>query len=383
MASSGYQCDPEKTYNITLPRMVDFFLYDNTERIVITIINPIIFIIGLIGNLAFLFVMVRIPRMRTITNIYLANLALADIIFLSMAVLDKLARYFVSPISGDQLCIGEAGCRGIFTVMNASYFASLYLITMVALEKYYAICKPIQHRLFGSKERSYKFVGAGWIGAFAFSCVLMPGYMDLSVSCVTWPQFGGDFSHLPEAFGLCVARTDWAVTFVNCLQAGPFIITMILISIMYFLIIRKVRQQTQVVPGNSGNNSRDLRRAKIRNQVTIMLVINSIVFFVCVAPFQLTSLATVISQSIEKYLLTNEQYAMMIHVCRILTYTNSAVNPYIYTIFNSRYRQAFQDAFCGCCIKSSQRQFDNDSLLDEGNTRVTMVTSKKTNTTVM
>ncbi|XP_072039820.1 neuropeptides capa receptor-like [Amphiura filiformis] len=378
-SSTSNQCTPGYIYNITLPRMVDFFLYDETERIVITIVNPIIFSIGLIGNLAFLFVMFRIPRMRTVTNIYLTNLACADIIFLSIAILDKLSRYYISPIAGDQLCIGQAGCRSLYTVMNAAYYASLYLITMVALEKYYAICKPIQHRLFGSKERSYKFILAGWIGAFAFACALLPGYWELLVTCVTWPKFGGDFSHLPNVFALCASIDDWAIVYVNGLQAGPFIITLILNTIMYVLIIKKVRQQTQITPGNTTNNSRDLRRTKIRNQVTIMLVINGVVFFVCLAPFQITSFTSIITRPIGKYLLTDAQYEMLLHVARIMTYINSAVNPYVYTISNARYRQAFKDAFLGCCMSKSRRQFANETMTEETQAR----SSNTTNTSKM
>ena len=373
-SSTSNECTPETTYNVSLPLMVKFFLYDETERIVITIVNPIILAIGLIGNLAFLFVMARIPRMRTVTNIYLTNLAVADITFLSIAVLDKLGRYIVSPIAGDQYAIGQAGCRSIYTIMNAAYYASLYLITMVSLEKYYAICRPIQHRLIGSKERSYKFIIAGWIVAFAFSCALLPGFYYLKISCISWPRFGGDYSHLPNVLGICSVLDDWVISYVNGLQAGPFIIAMIVNTIMYIMIILKIRQQTQVKPGNGGNNtSRNLQRAKIRNQVTRMLVINGIIFFVCLAPFQLTSLTTVITRAIEKYLLDNEQYEMLFHVCRILTYINSAVNPYIYTLFNARYRQSFKEAFFGCCIKKPRRGFASERVLEDMTTVATTI----------
>ena len=64
--------------------------------------------------------------MKTITNVYLTNLAIADIGFLTTAVGDKLGRYLASPLAGDQSSIGKAGCLSLYTFMNACYFASLY-----------------------------------------------------------------------------------------------------------------------------------------------------------------------------------------------------------------------------------------------------------------
>ena len=53
-----------------------------------------------------------------------------------------------------------------------------------------------------------------------------------------------------------------------------------------------------------------------------------------------------ITGSINSYLLSFAQLETLLQVCRILTYINSAINPYVYNITNSLYRQCFREAFC-------------------------------------
>ena len=341
-------CDAEETLNITNSSMVPQFLYGNSERIIITIINPIILFIGLLGNFSFLYVMFRIPRMKTITNVYLTNLTIADICFLTTAVGDKLGRYLASPLAGDQSSIGKAGCLSLYTFMNSCYFASLYLVTMVTLEKYYAICKPIEHRRIASFKRAGQLVIAGWIASISFACLLMPGYINFTTVCFSWPETYKE--ELPTLFGACAALDDWAIDYTNGLQSVPFFITLFINFFMYFNIIKSMTRRARVIPGkvrpSSTSTALNFQRLKFRNQVTKMIVIIGVIFFICLTPYHTSSLVLMITGSMNKYLLSFSQLETLLQVCRILTYINSAINPYVYNITNSLYRKCFREAFC-------------------------------------
>ena len=354
-------CLPEEEVDLSwIPRL----LYSNSERIIITIINPIIFVLGLIGNLGFIYVIVRIPRMRTITNVYLTNLAIADVCFLALAVSNKLGRYFISPISGDHYPIGQIGCIFIFTFMNACKFASLYLLTMVTLEKYYAICKPYQHHAkFGGTLRSVKLAILGWTLAFSFACILMPAYWDFQEICIRWPE--SDYPVIPEEFGFCVPVAEWAVHIANGVQTFPFFIALIANFAMYYFIIRAMRQKSRAVAPNTLNpNVSFLQRTKTRHQLTRMIVINGIIFFICLAPFECISFSLMISNWLGKNILTQSEFAVLVHVCRILTYINAAINSFVYGVTNERYRKSFMTSLGGC---NKNNTIHVRSLRDNGN----------------
>ena len=54
------------------------YLYINKNKVFDTIEMPLVATSGIIYNLAFLFVLYRVKRMRTMMNFYLANLAFSD-----------------------------------------------------------------------------------------------------------------------------------------------------------------------------------------------------------------------------------------------------------------------------------------------------------------
>ena len=373
-SSSNTECVPEKTLNITSPDNVSKLLYKDAERIIITIVYPILLFIGLLGNTAFLYMMVRIHRMRTITNIYLMNLALADIGFLSMAVGEKLGRYLASPLDGDQYSIGLAGCLIIYTFTNTCYFASLYLITMVTVEKYYAICRPVKHRLIASINRSIKLAILGWIVAVCFACFIIPTYSNFETICLSWPP-NGQYDYLPGIYGACAAVDEWVINYGNGLQTVPFFLALIFNVLMYIRIIQTLTRRARILPAaiSSGMECKttttghvmNAERIKIRNQVTVMIVITGTAFFICLAPHQGASLTRMITGALETQLLTQQQLETLLYVGRVLTYLNSAINPYIYHITNSRYRQCFREAFW-CWSVYDQKCKNRDTLCSEG-----------------
>ena len=70
------------------------------EKILITVLFPIIFTFGIIGNVAFLTVVALVKEMRTLTNFYLANLAVADLLY---TILQLLAPYTITYAISDGL----------------------------------------------------------------------------------------------------------------------------------------------------------------------------------------------------------------------------------------------------------------------------------------
>ena len=93
-----------------------------------------------------------------------------------------------------------------------------------------------------------------------------------------------------------------------------------------------------------------------------MLVVNGVAFFVLLAPFELGSLFQLIAslRGGENYIYlirngTARSYLMLL--ARIMSYSNAAINPLIYTAMCRRYRDAFKQAFipAGCKNRFEQR----------------------------
>ncbi len=235
--SSANECSLHTNSSAIPPSHVPMFLYSDIEKHFVTIVNPTLLLFGLVSNTGFLFVILRIPRMKTTVNLCLANLALSDSCFLTMAVLDKLFRLLVSPISNDQLMLGVPGCVLTGYTTNLFYFASLFLITLISTERYFAICQPIKHRIVASKPRTVKYLLTTWITSAVFAGLLLPLHSKLQVKCIWWPP---GYFHLPISFGYCTPITaswrQWGAFW----KVAPFFVSLLMNVCLYTLIIRSL-----------------------------------------------------------------------------------------------------------------------------------------------
>ena len=107
--------------------------------IVIVIAYSIIFIFGLLGNSMVVYIVAKSAEMRNPTYIFIANLALSDIVLCLLAVpFTPLNGLFKSWVFGDVLC------RTVPAVLCLCVHVSTQTSTAIAIERYFAIVYPFR-----------------------------------------------------------------------------------------------------------------------------------------------------------------------------------------------------------------------------------------------
>ena len=323
------------------PQASATFGYTKGGVLLITALYPLILIFGIIGNGAFIYVAVKIKHMRTITNRYLINLAIADIIFLIAAIGPKLWRYVRSPLDGDDTPLGLPGCITVIFLSDMSYFASLLFVTLVSLDRYVAVCRP-QDRNGGIKGKSMELITGAWILSGLLAAILTPGNANIVFYCYKWaPVY--PYKQWPSAIRYCLPLKPWITRFSLGLQTLPFFITLILNCVLYIAIIHGLDQSMKRLNQQGLQKTKD---SNMRNQIAKMLVVNGLVFFLFLSPFEFVSLCYMIASSRgNQFIISNHVARSYISQCaRILSYINSAINPIIYTAMCDRYILAFKQA---------------------------------------
>ncbi|XP_071847081.1 neuropeptides capa receptor-like [Apostichopus japonicus] len=342
-----------------------------TYKIVIYVyVLPLVLTLGFIGNSAFIFVIIRLKRMRTITNFYLLNLAIADISYLLTGVSEKLVRTLSSPIDNDQGMYGSASCIIIYSLLDASSFASLFLVTLVTLEKFYAVCYPLKHRRVTGRERTVKLVALCWILACVFASSLIPSYCLMLYACTVWPE-GELYQDFPTRLGGCWPVNDLAVDIAHGIQTLPFFLVISPNIVMYMKIIATLNNR--VAASDEMKNSRE-KNLRMRNVVARMLVVNGTLFFILAAPFHVLSLilmaAPLSSNSSDDFYHVLDT---LLPFCQLLLYMNSAINPFVYSATNARYRKAYWHAFCLERVKVANCEKDNFLVNPQNSARVNTI----------
>lgn len=317
--------------------------YSAIEDLFFKIFLPFIEIIGVLGNLAFILMVMRVPHMRTITNRYLLNIAVADLLFIGYACTFYIVAYFNSPIRNDAPFDSWVGCIVSWLPIYLTYFASILLISFATFEKYYGICRPLQHRLVRGKTRTMRIITMSWFLSAVTSSLVVLRYAKLQIFCVMYPD-EGIFVDYPKRIGFCVSIHPKVLVFSETMTIVPFFFALIGNVYMYGRIIHTLSHR-QNRTDTAMKNRIIIMQKQIRNQVARLLIINGVIFFCCQLPYRMLSINLFVQEATGHGFLSTSQYGVLAVTARCLVLINSCANPFVYFVCNSGYRNGFRQMF--------------------------------------
>lgn len=98
----------------------------------LSIFYSVVFAIGLVGNLLVVFALTNSKKPKSVTDIYLLNLALSDLLF--VATLPFWTHYVINEEG-----LQNAMCKFTTAFFFIGFFASIFFITIISIDRYLAI----------------------------------------------------------------------------------------------------------------------------------------------------------------------------------------------------------------------------------------------------
>ena len=123
---------------------------------------------ALIGNLLVLISVYRYPSMRTVVNLFLANLACSDLLFAIISLFDTVA------YMKDGWYAGVGSCKVQSFLIEVFYTCSILTLVAVSIERYLAICHP--HLKSRSRKQTVIVIAIVWAASIVFCSVLLYAY---------------------------------------------------------------------------------------------------------------------------------------------------------------------------------------------------------------
>ena len=343
-------CSAVDTINITVDE-VNKLLNTPTDSIIVTIVLPVILCLGAIFNSTFLFVVFRVPKVRSDTTLYLLHLAVADSIFLITVVCFSIFRYLSSPLRPDFSFTHSVQCIVYTFVTFVGYFAQLTLITMMSFERYLALCHPLKHLKIRGRRRTLKIITWCWLVGIVCTILILPSRAILLSSCLQWSDNDGSSPELTTVLITSSPVNPWVYNYAEPLVDIPYLTAMIANIYMYIKIILMLNKRGSA----RGMLNKDKRALQIRNQVAKMLITNGAIFFICQTPF-----VVLVFTYWFRYILGIETNLLEVFgsvdswILILPTLVNTIVNPIVYGVMNAQYRAAFLQAF-GCTASPNAR----------------------------
>ncbi|XP_033631719.1 C-C chemokine receptor type 3-like [Asterias rubens] len=334
--------------NLTDADIAADYTYSQAVAILTTVINPVMFTIGIFGNFCFVFTIARVRYMWTVLNIYLANMALCAVLVLVSLISNTLVRYQGSSVPWDFSPLGSIGCVFVNVVHDIALWAALVFGGMVNLVLYRAVLRPFQFRRLGERKSAIVLSTGTWLCSCCIGAAFSPTWLRLDTRCVAWPDTE-QYSMYPDYIGVCSPVEEWVLIFHDLAQTICFFVGGLIGIFTYATIFKKLKR---VNPSPPEGNKQPLPRGRQRHvEVIKMVMISSVVFYTFPMTYKCALFARSIAKLTNNYILSEMQHNYLMLVANNMMYVAPAICPYIYALTNSRYRSALVTAFTHGCRK--------------------------------
>ncbi|XP_031841472.1 tachykinin-like peptides receptor 99D isoform X3 [Nomia melanderi] len=288
-------------------------------------------ILTMVGNSIVIWIIATTKRMQDVTNFYIANLALADIVIgLFVSPLQYQAALLQKWISPHFMC---AICPFVQVLcVNASVFT----LTAIAIDRHRAILKPLSAK---PSKLTAKIV---IMGIWLFAAILaIPAGMAYTVTIVHKNFYGEQ--NVPMCAINNISHKKIFI-YSTLLVLFQFLTPLSVISLVYTRMALKLWSNR--APGNA-ESSRDANLMKNKMRVIKMLIVVVAVFAICWLPVQIYHALKYCYEKINCY----EYINYIFLVFNWLAMSNSCYNPLIYGIYNGKFRRELRQR-CPCKLRN-------------------------------
>lgn len=150
--------------------------FQGSSTLMTALISLTIFMVGLTGNTLAIYVVLRYAKMKTVTNIYILNLAVADelyIIGLPFLTTQNVLSYWP---------FGTFLCRVVMTADTMNQFTSIFCLTIMSIDRYLAVVHPIRSTKWRHPRVAKVVSAAVWAVSFV---VVLPVFIFSDVQVKT------------------------------------------------------------------------------------------------------------------------------------------------------------------------------------------------------
>ncbi|XP_035886322.1 C-C chemokine receptor type 3 [Phyllostomus discolor] len=302
----------------------------NVQQLMAQLLPPLyglVFGVGLLGNMMVVVILIKYRRLSILTNIYLLNLAISDLLFLITLP------FWIHYAQQGQWVFGYDMCKLLSGFCSMGLYGETFFIILLTIDRYLAIV----HATFAIRARTVFF----GIVSSSVTWVL--------IVLIALPEIVFSRAQEEQGYFSCVSLYPegdvytWKRLYIVRINTLSLVLPLLVMVVCYSGIIKTL--------------VRCPNRKKYKAIRLIFVIM--VVFFIFWTPYNLALFLhafqmTLFESSCER----SNQLDVAIMVTEVIAYTHSCINPVIYAFVGERFREHLRHFFrrhvavCpGTCIR--------------------------------
>ncbi|XP_021263155.1 probable G-protein coupled receptor 34 isoform X2 [Numida meleagris] len=305
-----------------IQRSASCSLEDDALSFAFIFFYSVIFVIGLVGNIIALFAFLCIHQKRNSIQVYLLNVAIADLLLIFC-----LPFRILYHISKNTWMFGRILCKIVGTLFYMNMYISIVLLGLISLDRYVKINKSVKRPKMLTTTRSIHICCIVWaLALMGFLLVVAPSL------------FRSEDSNSTLCFHYRNKKNAMTEAVLN------YIIVIIFWTVFLLLILSyvKIAKNLLKISRKRANFPNAAKYTKTARNSFIVLII----FTICFVPYHIFRFVYITSQ------LQNPScyWKGIIHTCNevmlIFSSFNSCLDPVMYFLMSSSVRKTVLQLIC-------------------------------------
>ncbi|XP_026211986.1 coagulation factor II (thrombin) receptor-like 1, tandem duplicate 1 [Anabas testudineus] len=305
----------ETSEGVTLNSQASEILSSRLTTVFLPVIYIIVFVVGLPTNAMAIWVFLFRTKKKHPSSIFMANLALADLLFVIWVPL-KIAYHF----NGNNWIYGEGLCKVLVAFFYGNMYCSIAFIACISVQRYWAVVHPLSQQ----KKSNCKAVSisvAVWVVVWLITIPLYLYDQQVRVTNLNI-QTCHDVTR--------PSQKKTAAGYFLTMGTLGFIVPTVVCVVSYILMLKALR-----------NSMEDPSITRKRRKAVVLIITVLIMFVVCFTPSNIMLLVhyTLLLQNT-----TNNLYGFYITTL-CLASLNSCIDPFVYYFISEDFRDHVKNTF--------------------------------------
>lgn len=275
----------------------------------------IIFVLGIFGNVLVVYVVGRNRQMHTVTNLFIANLALSDVLLCVLAVPFTPLYTFLG-----RWVFGKTLCHLVPYAQAVSVYISTLTLTSIAVDRFLVIIYPFHPRM--KIKVCLTIIVSIWIIALG----------------ATLPY--GLYMQLEEPYTYCEEHwpsEPFRKIFSSLTSTVQYVVPFFVIAFCYVCVSIKLNDRARAKPGSKTSKREEADRERKR-RTNRMLIAMVAIFGLSWLPLNIVNVV----DDFYSHANTWSYYKLCFFVSHCLAMSSTCYNPFLYAWLNDNFRKEFK-----------------------------------------